>query len=221
MRNIARQIVFLHFIVLIWGCSRTLEIVYSKYDNGQVHEILILDNPVTADSIGIKKIFYENGDIKCTGGYKGGQRHGEWTCYYPNREIEWRSTYKDGLENGETFCNHLNGTWRKMNVRNGKKEGKTIEYNLDTLNNFYFYIYGQYKNEKEDGLWLKKDTNNTILIEMTFKDGKRLGYFANYYPNGNIRIKGNFIEGGQTQNVEYFDENGNRQELEDYDIYSI
>lgn len=221
MRNTVIQKTLLFLTIFIWSCNRPTEIVYSRHENGQVDEVLILDKPITVDSIGIKKYFFENGDIKCIGGYKGGQRHGEWTCYYPNRDVEWQATYKDGLENGETFCNYLDGSWKRVHHVNGKKEGKTTEYNLDTLNNIYFYIHGQYVNDKEDGLWTRTDTNKVVRVEMTFKEGKGLGYIANYYSNGKIKIKGNLNEEGQVLNIEYFDENGNRQVLEYYEISII
>lgn len=172
------------------SCSEEIELVLSKHDNGQIHELLILKKPITKDSVGFKKIFFPNGDLQCEGGYKNGKRQGEWICYYRNRKIEWKSTYEDGLENGETYCQYENGTWRMASMKNGKKFGKTVEFNFDSTENRYYFIYGQYKDDLETGIWVWKDTLHKKIEERNYERGINTGYFAQYYPNGNIKLKG-------------------------------
>ena len=104
------------------SCKQKTEIILSKYNNGNTHEVLILSKPLTKDSIGTKKIYFEDGKLNCEGGYKKGKRNGEWTCYYPNSRIEWQGNFKDDKENGEVLCNYSNGTWRKTNFLNGIKD---------------------------------------------------------------------------------------------------
>lgn len=210
------------FSILLWGCDNQVEIIRSKHYNGQIEEILILTKPISRDSVGISTTFYENGPIHCQGKLINGQRNGEWICYYPNGEIEWKSSFKNGVEDGELFCNYPNGTWKKVFCKNGIKEGKTIEYNLDDKNHQFFYVYGQYKDNKEDGLWVKKDASGILLIEMTFKEGKRLGYFSNYYSNGKLRVKGEFGVDERVICNEVYDEKGNKIVIKgNYNIYSI
>ena len=71
-------------LMFFFSCSEEKELILTKHDNGQIHELLILKKPITADSVGFKKIFFPNGDLQCEGGYKYGKRHGEWICYYRN-----------------------------------------------------------------------------------------------------------------------------------------
>jgi len=52
---------------IFYGCKDNLEIVLTKYPKGQVHELLILNKPITKDSLGIKKVFFENGKLQCFG----------------------------------------------------------------------------------------------------------------------------------------------------------
>jgi antitoxin component YwqK of YwqJK toxin-antitoxin module len=203
------------------GCRDNYEIVLTKHENGQIRELLILDRPVSDDSTGIKKVYFDNGKLQCSGPVSNGLRNGEWTCFYPDGSIEWKATYKMEVENGEVFCRNANGTWRKFNVVNGIKEGKTIEYNFDSATSQYFFIYGQYSDNLEQGLWSKTDTNGVKLIEMNFVDGDRIGYFTNRYNNGEIRLKGELMKDGSMKNFTFYDETGKQTTRDSYIIERI
>jgi antitoxin component YwqK of YwqJK toxin-antitoxin module len=215
---------FLFLIItafIFYGCKDNLEIVLTKYPNGQVHELLILNKPITKDSLGIKKVFFENGKLQCSGPILNNKRNGLWTCYYPNDSIEWRATYKMEVSNGEVFCRYKNGTWRKMTLVNGIKSGKTVEYNYDSVSKQYYYIHGFYGNNLEQGLWTKTDINGILLIEMTFVNGERVGYFTNRYKNGQIRLKGELQKDRSMRNFTFYDSTGKQTTQDSYIIEPI
>lgn len=216
-----RLSIFIFFASLLYGCKDKVEVVLTKYSNGQIHELLVLNKPVTKDSIGIKKVFFENGKLQCSGPVSNDKRNGLWTCIYPNDSIEWRATYKMEVEDGEVFCRNQNGTWRQMTLVNGIKSGKTIEYNYDSLNKQHFFIHGQYDNNLEQGLWTKTDTKGVLLIEMTFIDGERIGYFTNRYKNGQIRLKGELQKDDSMRNFTFYDETGKQTTQDSYIIERI
>ena len=200
--NMENRILGIFILIFFFSCSEEKELILSKHDNGQIHELLILKKPITEDGVGFKRIFFPNGDLQCEGGYKYGKRHGEWICYYRNGKIEWKSTYDEGVENGETYCQYENGTWKKVNMTNGIKSGKTVEFNFDNTENKYYFIYGQYKDDLETGIWIWKDTLQKKIEERNYEKGINTGYFAHYYPNGNIKIKGEgYIEGNNQFNL--------------------
>ncbi len=47
---------------------------------------------------------------------------------------------------------------RKLKVENGKRVDETVEYQLDSAENKFYFIYGQYDNDLETGLWSWQDT---------------------------------------------------------------
>ena len=186
-----------------------------------MREIILLDKPGVKDSTGVKKTFFENGKLKCFGPVLNNLRNGSWTCYYDDGTIEWKATYEMDVEQGEVFCRSKNGSWSKFTVVNGIKEGKVIEYGFDANNNQYGFIYGQYENGLEQGLWTKTDTNGVVLIEMTYVKGERIGYFTNRYKNGKIRLKGELNKDGSMKNFTFFDELGMQKTSDSYIIERI
>jgi len=79
---------------------------------------------------------------------------------------------------------------RKLKVENGKRVDETVEYQLDSAENKFYFIYGQYDNDLETGLWSWQDTFGRKIQEMNFDKGINTGYVAFYHPNGNIKMKG-------------------------------
>ncbi len=193
-----KTILILLSIILIASCRKEKEVILSKHENGQIHEIITYQLPITDDSIGIKRLFYENGKLQCKGGYRKGKRHGKWKCENRNGEINWEGNYNNGIENGEFYCRYEDGSWRKFNSENGKRIGETVEYNFDSTINNFVYVYGQYENDLETGVWSWQDILGRKMQEMNFEKGINSGYVAFYYPNGNIKIKGEgFVKEGE------------------------
>lgn len=185
-----QSIIILLIIISIGSCKEENEVILSRHDNGRVHEKISYKLPITNDSIGIKTLLYENGKLHCEGGYKNRERHGKWKCFNRKGGLKWEASYVNGKENGEVYCRYENGAWEKITTVNGVKTGKTVEYKFDSTKNNFYYVYGQYENDLETGVWTWRDTNQQIIKEVNFDKGVNVGYFAFYYPNGNIKMKG-------------------------------
>ncbi|MGB7327289.1 MAG: hypothetical protein WBD31_20605, partial [Rubripirellula sp.] len=65
------------------------------------HEVCMYSN---GEPDGLRKIWYENGQLKLTETHSNGKRTGTSTAYYDNGKVEWTATYVDDKEvSGEAF----------------------------------------------------------------------------------------------------------------------
>jgi len=215
------RISFIWTIISILSCNKTKTVILSKYINGNPQEIIEIKLPITKDSIGLRKVFFENGKLQAFGQSKNGKRQGEWVCFYQNGKTEWKTTYKDDIENGEVLCYDTSGYWRKFNVKYGIKEGKYTSYFYDWFDSVNCYINGYYINDIEQGLWTKTDTSGILLVEMTYINGKAKGYFTNRYKNGKVKLEGEIDENGSMKNFKFYDENGSVKKKNEYQLRKI
>jgi uncharacterized protein len=203
------------------SCNKTKSVVLSTFPNGKPRETIELNKPVGPDSLGLMKVYFENGDLHVVGKSRKGKREGEWICYYPDGKIEWTAFFKDGTENGETTYYDKEGFWKKSRLKNGIREGKYTSYFYDWFDSVKCYINGNYVHGIEEGLWTKTDTSGVLLVEMTYVKGKAIGYFTNRYKNGRIKLVGEIDENGSMKNFKFFDENGNLQKKDSYILRKI
>lgn len=61
---------------------------------------------------------------------------------------------------------------------------------------------------RKQGHWIKTDKDGSKTFEGDFKDGKEVGLFQYFYPDGTIRMKNNFTEPGKICTHEAYDEKG-------------
>ena len=57
-------------------------------------------------------------------------------------------------------------------------------------------------------LWTYKYPSGQIKSEEAWYLDRREGEYIEYYENGNIKTKGNYVKGNKSGNWQYFDENG-------------
>jgi len=216
--------------ILIWaflitslfiGCNKTKSVVLSRFHSGKPKEVIELSNPITQDSLGLMKVYFENGDLHTFGKLKNKKRQGEWICYFPNGNPEWKAFFKDDISNGETICYDTSGFWTKFNMKNGIKDGKYTSYFYDLFDSVKCYVNGQHVNGIEQGLWTKTDTSGVLLVEMTYIDGKAKGYFTNRYKNGKLKLQGELDENGSMRNFKFYDEYGIITKKKEYFLRKI
>ncbi len=196
------------FIILLTSCNEEdkLKLVIAKFPDSSVQEVIYYDLPISEDSTGIKEIYFNNGKLQAKGGYKNGDRNGKWVCYRQNGNLEWTSTYLNGQENGITECYMENGSWKKVTLINGCKNGPTIEFNIDSTG-FPFYVFGQYKDCKETGLWVWQNKEQKIFIKQFFNNGKPDKMYENYHDNGIVNKRA-FLRQGYIDSMMTFDSLG-------------
>lgn len=211
------------FLILCFfiSCSKSKTVVLSKFLNGKPRETIELTHPITKDSSGLMKVYFENGALQAFGKSKNRKRQGEWICFFPNGKPEWKSVFKDDIGNGETTCYDKDGFWRKFTVKNGVKDGRYTSYFYDAFDSVNCYINGYYVNGLEQGVWTKTDTSGVLLVEMTYTNGKAKGYFTNRYKNGKLKLQGELDENGSVKNFKFFDQKGNEKKQNEYLLRKI
>lgn len=133
----------------------------------------------------LKKVYYENGNLKKTTSLKSGKKHGYEKMYYENGRIKYSAPYVNGVVHGEYKHFHPNGRIKaEVTFINGKEHGVAKEY-------------------FEDG---------NLDIEIVFKNGVAEGEFRLYHDNGNLKASSNLKNDEIDGLVELFFENGNKKE---------
>jgi uncharacterized protein len=94
------------------------------------------------------------------------------------------------------------------NIRNGKKEGKWVDYYHTTGKKSSEY---NFKDGKEDGLVTYWYQNGQKQSESTYKDDKRDGIFTIWYKNGQKKFEWNFKEGKRDGLETQWYENGQKK----------
>ena len=61
---------------------------------------------------------------------------------------------------------------------------------------------------RRQGHWIKTDKDGSRIFEGDFKDGKEIGVFNYYYPDGTLKIRNTFTEPGRYCKHEAYDEKG-------------
>lgn len=205
-------------ILILTSCGQydkfVVFVVLTRFPNGNMQEVIFYDFPITKDSIGAKEIYFENGNLQAKGNCKKGKRNGEWICYRENGKLKWRAYYLNGEENGVTECFEENGSWRKMTMVNGKINGLTIEFITDSTGK-QVYVYGQYKECKETGLWVWKNKDQKIVAKQFYNNGKLDKFYETYYDNGLLKQRA-YLRLGFIDSLQMFDSVGKLVDTKHY-----
>ncbi|MBK6698936.1 MAG: hypothetical protein IPG55_03375 [Saprospiraceae bacterium] len=181
------------------------------FANGQLgNEGFFKDNK----KIGRFKSWYDNGQIEADWDNLNGNENGFIQCWFKNGKIKKVGTLINGIENGIHKTWFENGQQESEgNFMEGKKEGlwkywnETLEYkernyHNDSLDGQTKEIYndnsqvlGQYKNSKEFGKWIWKDSIGNITQIAFYNTGVYDGITVQSYPNGNKRKEINYKKG--------------------------
>ena len=153
------------------------------------------------------KEYFEDGALKQEGVYFNTKKIGEWKFYYPGNGslIEQIGSYnKNGNVDGEWKWLYESGNIHRIeNYSNGIEDG-LIEEKSDSG---VIIVKGSYLDGLEDGSWIYQIEG--YKEEGKYIDGKRMGYWKHFYPNGNLSYEGNFDDGQPNGIHKYFWENGN------------
>ncbi len=66
------------------------------------------------------------------------------------------------------------------------------------------------KQGRRQGKWIKTDKDGSRIFEGTFQDGKEVGVFNYYYPDGTLKIRNTFTVPGRYCRHEAYDQKGHR-----------
>ena len=123
--------------------------------------------------------------------YENGQKYRELTYYNGEliNEIYWT---EDGLDYGEFVFYFKNGEiWKKGNLKDGKRDGKFIEYGFFGGRDIYYKrILQNYKDGKLDGEYINYFDTGDVNVVGNYKDGKLDGEYIYYDKDGKIYWEG-------------------------------
>ena len=107
------------------------------------------------------------------------------------------------------FTGEIDGWLVKGSMKNGKKEGKWVNYH----SNGQLRIKENYKNGKLDGAWVEFHDDGQLAFKGNYKNGKSEGACVAYYSNGQLRLKGNYKNGESEGAWVGFEEDGRVKEF--------
>ncbi len=171
-----------------------------KFANGKKQE-----NVPELAKIDIKSIYFTNGRVKFSGGYKGDRPEGIHREYDTLGNVVAAKIYVDGYLTGEGIIDEegkQQGKWKEFHsngdVRSAGEylEGKRIgEWQFFYTGNAVEQKGKYDKKGKAQGAWKWYHENGLILREESYLDGKQDGIMTEYSDSGNVITKGEYIDG--------------------------
>jgi antitoxin component YwqK of YwqJK toxin-antitoxin module len=176
------------------------------------------------------KVFYRDGNLKAEGSYKNDLKVGQWRYYFPNGQIEQQGNYLAGNPDGFWSWFYADGqTLREEEYVNGLEDGMSTEYNdtgaviaegsyIDGMKegNWTYTINdhketGPYFEGRRNGLWKHYYlSNDQLSFEGAYENGLETGFHVYYWPNGEVKRRGNYSGGNRDGLWEFFDQEGKR-----------
>lgn len=104
---------YIIFILFVFASCEpaSIEMVDGFYDNGNPQRINYYSS-IYKSQLLKKELFYESGQIKLIGNYKGNVKHGQWLYYFENGSKSSESWFFNGLLDGRSSSFYLNGKLR-------------------------------------------------------------------------------------------------------------
>ncbi len=227
-----KSLLFLLFIVSFFGLKAQNEVNpngynFFYYENGSVSSEGYMKE---GEPDGYWKTYYENGIIKSKGNRKNFELDSIWTFYSDSGKVVLQITYLEGKKNGirrtfyedevieENFTDDVkqgftyyyypNGKIRKeVNFVDGLEEGTGKEYSADdgrVIKMIYYkkgftidieYVNRIDKAGMKQGKWKFFYPNGVIRLEGEYKNDTKHGYFKEYSEDGNLLLTSKYIDG--------------------------
>lgn len=136
---------------------------------------------------GLEETYYPNGQVASQIEYINDIENGNFVMYYSNGNIENEGEYLNGQYNGEYTYYYDNGKKMYEGVYEiGRKNKLWVYYHSDGLIKMFIH-YDMGKTIKEDyqnGEFVSYYDSGMLESIGHYKEGKKEGYFAEYYNNG-------------------------------------
>lgn len=155
---------------------------------------------------GVQYDYHENGQIYIISNFINGKVEGIEKQYYPSSSLRAEIEYKDGLQNGKVISYH-DITPKKIFYegiyKNGKREGKTLIYNIKGG----LEKEKEYKNGLLDGKETKYSENGKIVYVAYYKTGVIQKMITYYTRTNKIEDEFTILSNGNYK-WDYYNENG-------------
>lgn len=165
---------------------------------------------------------------------RDGKKHGYWKTFFDDWSVHIECYYRHGLRDGFYKEYDEKGNLKKITEYVNDVE-QLLESDMKPLVvQHEYYSNGKVKREasfrdgKREGVWREYDEKGNVVSSQTYQngvltgqgivdtDGKRRGYFKEFYPDNSLRAEGLFVEGQRSGEWKYYYQNGKVQEVGSY-----
>ena len=144
-----------------------------------------------------------------------GREQGYWEHYHDNGKLYSKGKYKNGLMNGYWEYYDNGDLWITGDYKNNKEDGVWDDYENNTLKNKFLYDKGnlvkkiRITEEQKKKLFIPRKIEGTgsrwsewnkeqpiingVRINQYDDDGRKQGYWEEYWNNGKLKFKGSYI----------------------------
>ena len=138
-----------------------------------------------------------------------GRKQGYWMTYYEDK-LYSKGNYINGLRDGYWgFYNGLGVIYQKAFYKNGKLINKNLPLTESDDKKKLFIPRKLSSNDSRYSDWNNSQPiKDGVRINQYNIDGRKQGYWEEYYSDGNIEYKGNYKNGKEDGYWEYYWENG-------------
>jgi antitoxin component YwqK of YwqJK toxin-antitoxin module len=153
--------------------------------------------------------YYPNGkDIFFKGGYKNGKKDGKWVFYYMNGNIENEGSFKNDLKDGVWAQYYRDGNLIRKELYNNGEYVRRISLKESETSKKKLFVPRRLSGE--DSKWLELNKINTEKygrpINQYTHDGLKTGMWEEYFTDGQLSMKGSYIDNKKEGIWEEYDE---------------
>ncbi len=181
-------------------------------------EISYVENYVDNKRDGEYISYFRNGQILAKGLYKEGNKIGAWEYYYRNGNKSKEQNFDEkGKENGQEV-EYTKGGWKLSEhsfnkgvvdaykfynekgeiLSQGERKRGQLKY-ISYYQNGIKSTEGQFNKDGRDGEWKFYRYNGALKSTKNYKNGKQVGEFKSYFPDGEVEISYAYDEDGNAQ----------------------
>lgn len=171
-----------------------------KKCNGLVEEFYINGNPKQSgvydngSIVGRIQTYYENGERQHLGQVKNGRRFNQWTWYFPN---------------GQTEVIHQYDSFGRIEIELSFHEnGKIMEYQINKNDSACLKLKNTY---------YESGQISSRYFQPNCDNGNEIRHLRQYYNNGTLKIKGQYLNRNKNGNFDYYNNKGKIIKTEKYD----
>ena len=186
---------------------------WKTYKYNKLAEEYMYDNGILT---GQCKEYYEDGSVKVLRNYDKGELNGRYMEYYPDGSVKISRNFVKGKPDGKFLEYGTNGKIEsEVNYKNGLQDGPEIRY--DSEGNIR--SQSNYAGGKASGKEVRNISSNAGDYVQTAnynKEGKYDGAYSEIFTNGNVKEKGQYVNGKKDGTWEYGKKNGQKTRTDVY-----
>ncbi len=177
------------------------------YDNGVEQEIANYKNGLLH---GLRVSFYTDGTLRSKETFEEGQSVGLAEEFYSDNTKKCELHYTNGKIEGEKWEYFPNGKRKSLtSYKEGKKEGYSFEwFENGVVAVKIFYENDLCTNDGKNPGRIEYDEYHALKEIAETKAGKLHGVMIAYYPSGQEKVKGNYLDGLKHGSWTHYFENG-------------